>query len=63
MNLKPVNETMMPRHKLGTNIMGNMENNMYYHLIRSNDRSVEIHSLTTVTVNSILNELYLENTT
>ena len=61
MNSKPVNETMMPRYKLGRNIMSDMENNMYYHLIRSNDKSTTIQSLVTVTINNILNELYLKN--
>ena len=62
MNLKPVNQTMVSRHKLSKCIMGNMENNTYYHLICHNVKSAAINnSLATATVNSILNELYLKN--
>ena len=69
MNSKPVNETMMICHKLGLDILGNMRNNVntynaIYRLIFFNDNSAAINnSLANVTVNSILNELYLENTT
>ena len=64
MNLKPVSETMVSRRKLDRNIMGNMENNTYYHLICHNVKSAAINNLlVTVTVNNILHELHLENTT
>ena len=64
MNLKPVNQTMVSRHKLSKCIMGNMENNTYYHLICHNVKSAVINnSLANVIVNNILNELYVKNTT
>ena len=69
MNLKPENETMMTRHKLSRDITGNMRNNVntyntIYKLICFNDKSAVINnSLANVTVNSILNELYVKNTT
>ena len=69
MNLKPVNETIMICHKQGLDILGNMRNNVntyntIYKLICFNDKSAVINnSLANVTVNSILNELYVKNTT
>ena len=69
MNLKPENETMMTRHKLSRDITGNMRNNVntyntIYKLICFNVNSAAINnSLATATVNSILNELYVKNTT